>query len=42
MIKIIIAVAVAFIAGYITCYKFMTHGVDQDGQWVKNSEFDVD
>jgi hypothetical protein len=30
----------SFFAGFIVCYIGMTYGVDQEGTWVSNKEFD--
>jgi len=30
----------SFFIGFVSCYFFMTHGVDQEGFWVSNKEFD--
>lgn len=30
----------SFIAGFVSCYFYMTYGVDQEGIWISNKEFD--
>jgi hypothetical protein len=39
--KIVLPI-LSFIAGWIVCYIQMTYGVDQDGTWVSNKDFDKD
>jgi hypothetical protein len=36
--KIILPI-LTFIIGWIVCYVQMTYGVDQDGEWLSNKEF---
>jgi len=41
MIKALLLIS-AFVLGWAVCYFQMTYGVDQEGTWVSNKEFDSD
>lgn len=32
----------SFLIGFVSCYFYMTKGVDQDGVWVSNKPFEDD
>lgn len=32
----------SFFVGFVSCYFFMTHGVDQEGFWISNKPFEDD